>query len=483
VKARVRLAIDRSAAARLARLLRPVPPRKERSMMSSAVHSQPARLATPPAAGPAPGPAMLGSRMAPPFRLPAEHFAVALGFWVVGALGLVWAAPEIARGWFVSPRVVALTHLFTLGWITVTIQGALYQFLPVALGQPIRSQRLAHLSLVLFAPGLAGFVYGLVAGVSALTIAGAVLFSLGLLLFVGNLAATLWCARHFAGAADAAERRLTWWALVGATVFLAATVFLGVALSGNLRWGFLGAERFLALGVHLHVAVAGWVMLVIVGVAHRLLPMFLLSHGAPSWPGAVAVGLLWSGVGLLLGVHHALSPLLMWVIAGMIIGGVLSFLLQAVLFFRHRRKPALDPGLRLAASGIAFLLVALGLAPFALHAGLAAPHLATAYVLVLVLGALSLFVAGHYYKIFPFLVWFHRFGPMAGRQPVPRVADLYADRPANAAVALLVAGVVGLAAATLFRAEWAARPAALLFAGGALIVAAQMWTISRRRPE
>ena len=42
------------------------------------------------------------------------------------------------------------------------------------------------------------------------------------------------------------------------------------------------------------------------------------------------------------------------------------------------------------------------------------PYTGPAYVLVIVLG-ISLFVAAHYYKIVPFLVWYHRFGPLAGK--------------------------------------------------------------------
>lgn len=416
----------------------------------------------------------LASRLAPPFRLPGEHFAAALGFWMLGAAGLVWVAPELARGGFAGPRVIGVAHLFTLGWITTTILGALYQFLPVALAVPIRSQRLAHLCFALYTPGLALFVPGLLVQRPALFLPGAALFGTALLLFAGNLAATL---------RRAPEKNLTWWALAGATVFLVSTVVLGVSLSGNLRWGYLGAERFLAVGVHLHVAIAGWVMLVVVGVAHRLLPMFLLSHGAPEWPGGVAAALLGAGAALLLALHHALSPTLAWTVAALLGGGVLAFLAQAALFFRHKKKPALDAGLRLAALGVGFLALALGIAPFFLHAGLAAPRLATAYVLALVLGGLSLFVAGHYYKILPFLVWYHRFGPLIGKRAVPRVVDLYAARPANLAVALLGAGVAGLVLSTLLGAGTAARPAAALFALGAGIVTYQMWTISRRRPE
>ncbi|MEX2572094.1 MAG: hypothetical protein WD737_12410 [Gemmatimonadota bacterium] len=405
--------------------------------------------------------------------LPAEHFAAALVFLLLGSGGLVWVAPDLANGSFSVSRVVAVTHLFTLGWITTTIMGALYQFLPVALQVPVRSERVALATFAVYAPGLTLFVGGMAAGHHPSVMAGAVLFGSGLILFVGNLAATL---------CRAPDRNLTWWALVGAAASLLVTVLLGVALSGNLGWGYLGAHRLLALGVHIHVAVAGWVMLVVVGVAHRLLPMFLLSHGAPEWPGRAAAGLIGSGVLALVTLHHLLTPLLLWPIALLIASGFVAFLAQAAFYFRHRKKPALDPGMRLAAVALGFIALALVLAPFFLTSGAAAPRVATAYVTALVLGGFSLFVAGHYYKIVPFLVWFHRFGPLVGKQAVPKVADLYDPRIGNAAVALLGVGALGLVLATLTGTVVAARPAAALFAAGAALVAIQMLTISRRRP-
>jgi hypothetical protein len=431
----------------------------------------------PPAAAAAPRPAPGGglvARGAPPLRLPTEHFAAALGFWLLGAFALVWAAPSIASGAFPLPRVVATTHLFTLGWITTSILGALYQFLPVALQVPIRSTRIAHMGFTLYVPGLLLFIGGLLLGRAPLVLGGAVLFGSALLLFVGNLAATL---------KRAPERNLTWWALAGAALFLTITVVLGAALAGNLSRGYLGAHRFLALGVHLHVATAGWVLLVMLGVAHRLLPMFLLSHGAPEWPAKLALALVAAGVALLVALHHALTPPLTALTALLMGSGVIAFLAQAALFFRHKKKPTLDPGLRLAGVGLAHLLLAVLIAPLFLTEGLAAPRLATAYGVALVLGALSLFVAGHYYKILPFLIWFHRFGPLVGKQKVPRVVDLYAARPANAAVVLLGAGAFGVVLSTLAGVASAARAAAVLYALGAVVVAAQMFTISRGRPE
>src|SRR5690606_7418328 len=134
-----------------------------------------------------------------------------------------------------------------------------------------RSIRAAHVSFALHVIGLSAFVGGLVLAMWSVMLCGAAMFGTGVLVFVGNLAATLRRARR---------RDVTWWALAGAAFFLTITLLLGLALAGNLRWGYLSAGRYAAIGVHLHVALAGWVLLVMIGVGQRLLPMFLLSHGA-----------------------------------------------------------------------------------------------------------------------------------------------------------------------------------------------------------
>ncbi|HEX9108791.1 MAG TPA: hypothetical protein VF832_16210 [Longimicrobiales bacterium] len=411
----------------------------------------------------------------PPFRLPGEHFAAALGFLLAGAVLLVWVAPDVALGLFPLPRVAAATHLFTLGWLTTSIMGALYQFLPVSLGEPIRWRRLAEATFWLHVPGVALFVAGLLGSWPVVRTAGAGLFGTALLLFALNLAATL---------RRAEKRNLTWWALAAAAAYLVVTVVLGVTLALNLDRGFLGQRRFLALGVHIHVAAIGWVFLVVIGVARRLLPMFLLSHAKSERWIQAAVGLVAGGVAWLVAFHHAgglVAVLPASLLAG---GGAAAFLVHAARLYYGRSKPKLDPGMRLVAAALAFQALALALAPVALWRGYADPRTAVAYVSALILGGLSLFVAGHYYKIIPFLTWFHHFGPLAGTRPLPKVLDLYHERTGDVAGTLLATGVLGLVVATLAGAPAsAARGAALLFAVGAAILAAQMYAVSRRRPQ
>lgn len=425
-----------------------------------------------PGAVAAPGPGDAAGR-APPFVLPGEHFAAALLFLVAGAAGLAWMAPGLAAGAFPDPRIIGVAHLFTLGWLTTSIMGALYQFLPVALGTPIRSVGLAHVTFWLYVPGVAAFVGGLAAGIRPATVAGSAALSVALLLFLGNLAATL---------ARSPRRNVTWWSVAGAGFFLFATLGLGLVLVANLRSGVLGDLRFMVVGVHLHVAAGGWVLLTIVGVAHRLLPMFLLSHGAREVSGRAAAGLLAGGALLLLLTHHALgsAPLLP---GGLLLGaGVGAFLHQAALHFTHRKRPVLDPGLRLVAVSLGILGVALVMALAQLVSMGTTPRVATAYVAALVVGGLGLFVAGHYYKIVPFLTWFHRFAPVAAEREVPRVGELFDHRVAHGAVALLAVGAAGVVAGIVAGAAAATRVAALLLTAGAVVEAGQMLRLFGRRP-
>lgn len=407
---------------------------------------------------------------APPLRLPGEHFIAAMSFLLAGSAGVVWVAPALALGAYPSPQVVGVAHLFTLGWLTTSIMGALYQFLPVALGQPIASERVAHLSFALHVPGVALFVLGVMLGRGALLLAGISCLGAGIVFFLGNLAVTL----------RRAERRdVTWWAIACATVFLGVTVVLGSALGVNLRTGFLGGVRPLALGTHLHIALAGWVLLVMVGVSQRLLPMFLLSHGGRDHLARWAVALVASGAAMLSLLHHV--PLLGREVPALCIAaGVAAWLGQAREFYRRRHRPALDPGLRLAAAALGLLAVALPLGAIVL-AGKVPPNVSTAYVTVIVL-ACALFVAAHYFKIVPFLVWNRHFGPLAGTRPLPRVGDLYSRPTANVVVALLVMGAVVLAGSIGLGMVPGVRSGGALLATGVVVETAQMIAIARRRP-
>jgi len=435
------------------------------SYMATAIPATIAAPKSPPGAAPA-----MGFAGAPPAWLPGVHFAAALAFFVCGAAGLVVVAPDLARGSFFLPRVAAVVHLFVLGWLVLSIFGALCQFLPVAIGRQVRWQTLAEVSFGAQVAGVAAFVTGLATSQRSVLYLGATLLTVAFASFAVNLIATL---------VGAKERSLTFWALAGASLFLLATPAFGFALALNLHGDVQLASRFATVATHAHVALVGFVMLVIVGVAHRLLPMFLLSHGASERPAWISVALLFGGA-LVLSMPASLGSPRILAASALTAGGLVAFFVQAALFFRHRKRRAIDPGMRLAATGIAGMGGALVLAPFALSAGVSNPRLLATYFVVLV-GAIGVFVAGHYFKIVPFIVWYHRFGPLVGKQKVPKVSDLYSETAAKIVGALLVIGWAGIAGGTLAGSALAVRAFAISFLAGAIVETFLMTKIARRR--
>jgi hypothetical protein len=402
-------------------------------------------------------------------RLAGEHFAAATCYLVAGAVGLVWVAPELAGGAYLSPRVAGVTHLLTLGWLTMVVFGALCQLLPVALGAPVRSPRVAHAAFWTFAPGVALFAAGVATSRTPLHHAGILLVAIGILLVVANVGGALPRAR---------TRDVTWAAIAVALGFLASTLVLGIVLLHNLHTGFIGGARERVLATHLHVAIVGWLLIMIVGVSHRLLPMFLLSHGAgTSWTrpalALLAVGVVVLGAGL-----AGPQPAAAWIGALLLVGGLGCFFRQVWAFYRARVRRKLDAGMRYVATALGFLASSALLGLAVLAADAPHPRLAAAYVTAGLLGGIVLYVVGFFYKIVPLLAWTARFRGRMGKGPVPTVAQLYSARLAHVQLGLMAGGVAILTAGILLGSAHGGRCGAVLFLGGVLVFIAQLGRIA-----
>jgi hypothetical protein len=236
--------------------------------------------------------------------------------------------------------------------------------------------------------------------------------------------------------------RLVAIALVG----LALTALFGLLLGADRIWKFLPAAFFPTLHAHFHLALLGWIAPMVIGVAARVYPMFLLAPEPDGWVGRVQLWGLAVGVpAVVLGLLAA--PSLLRPGAVMVAAAVAGHAAWVVGIVRSRKRPALDWGLRFALTGTAFLapatLMGLGFA-FDLLSG---PRAGLAYAVLVLGGWISLTIVGMMLKIVPFLVWYRVYAPRAGRAPVPTLAQLSWPRAEGLAYALLGGGIPVLAIA------------------------------------
>jgi hypothetical protein len=368
-------------------------------------------------------------------------FACALGNFAL-AQALVVAGVRWAGVAELAAPTLAVVHLLTIGWMTLLMFGALFQFVPVVTNSPLFSQRLSLATLSFIELGLAGMVLGfflLGTPFEPLLPGGGGLVVIGTLAGILNLAVPL-----------ARKRPLPLSArfIIAGLALLLLTISLGLAFALALTVPAaaqaLGPMLANGLADHVLAGLGGWFTLTAIGVSYELLPMFMLApHERGAWGDAVFGTAVFGFAAALLGSLEAIK-----LIGQVAIGlAILLYVTDIARLYRDRKRRQIELHNQAAIGAFTSLGIALVLA---LAAGLsygwsrAAPGL----LFLVLFGWVSGLGLSQLYKIIPFLAWLARFGRRLGRGPVPRVQDLVNERSARYFfLAYFAAIAVGAAAA------------------------------------
>jgi hypothetical protein len=357
-----------------------------------------------------------------------------------------------------------------LGWITMTVVGASYQLIPVVLERPLWSERLARWQFALLTGGVVGMVAHFYIGEWTGLVWAAGVVAAALALHVWNVALTV--------------RGLARWTFTARLVALghaglAATLLFGLALATARATGGWPGDALTAAHAHFHLALLGWVVPMVMGVAARVYPMFLVAPEPAGRLGALQLAGLAAGIPLVVGGLLAM-PRLVWPGTLAVAVALAAHAAWVVRLARERRRPRLDWGLRFLLTGTVFLAPA-GAAGLGLASGaLAGPRAALTYATLTLGGWVSLTMVGMLLKIVPFLLWQRAYAPMVGRAPVPTLAQLAWPAGERLAYLGLTAGTAGLAAAVATGSVGGIRTAGSVLAVGAAAFAASLARVVAR---
>ena len=364
-----------------------------------------------------------------------SYFAAAL-LALIAAEGLMVAGFGFPNAPIRGPETLVLVHLVAIGWLSLLMLGALFQFVPVLVARPLHSNRLPLPSLVLIRSGLAALLLGFLQLGGYLVLphscfpAASALLGAGVSLALWNLGRTLWAARPL----PISARFVT----VG-LASIAVTALLGILFALTLG-GVVSHPALLAIAsqgvpVHAIAGLGGWLTFTAMGVSYRLLAMFMLApelDGASTRAafhfGAVALALvIFGGVGLILLGGHLAFALAAAGTLGLVC--VAIYWTDMVHLYRARKRRVIELNSRMAG----FALVSLGLAATLTLAATVfgvLPRLAGAIAFLTAFGWLSGLGLAMLYKIVAFMTWLECYGPVLGKMPTPRVQDLVVERRA-----------------------------------------------------
>ena len=381
-------------------------------------------------------PGSIDTAQQPPMTVPLRHFVVGLGFLVAGSLLGIGLLVDVVPGLGHLVHV----HLLLVGWVCLTIMGAMTQFVPVWSGVTLHSRRLATVQLGLVVGGLFGFVVGLTLVETVWLVFFGMVILAGFWTFVYNIARTLVRVEDL----DVTERHF-----VVALGFFVVLTGLGVLLALNLDRDIIsgvGMSHTGVLGAHVTVAIFGAVLTTIYGALYQLATMFTQTelHGIDHRLRAMEE--LGHPIGV---VALAAGRVMEW---GMVarVGGLLV-LLAALAFGTVLARKLYEMQVERTPMHTRYFVVWAALIVWAVSAvpawattPTAPAHLfgAAGSVHLLLLGVIGFVILGTLYHIIPFIIWVHRYSDKLGLQEVPMIDDLYDDRLAAIDGTLLFVGTV-----------------------------------------
>ena len=387
-------------------------------------------------------------RRLPDATLPVRYLVFA-HLCLIAAFIAFATIPQSLAGFYYHPRLVAVVHLVTLGWITASILGALYLILPMAMRAPLPATRVDRWAFWCFAVGPAGMVSHFWIEDLAGMVWSAGLVMATILLLACRVFAALRSSRL------GLEHQLPFY-LAFANMLLAALLgmAIGIDRTTNLLPGFVLDH----VAAHAHLAALGWATFMVMGASYRLLPMMLpaaVPKGKQLLVGAISceIGLLTLVSGLFLGSRIS------------IVGGAIYVLGVAVFFgrvrwmLRHRRPPPRDLArpdfgvLHVAASFLSLMLAGLLGAVILLSSNREfSIRLLMAYGVLLLVGFLAQMVVGVSVRILPLFAWMREFSAANFEKLPPSPHTLASRGLAAAAFALWTLGLPLLALGLTF--DW-----------------------------
>ncbi len=388
----------------------------------------------------------LSTKNAPSPLVVLPHYAIGALAFLASAILLFPAAENLSMG-FVGPKVLGLTHLMILGWVTTIIFGALYQLVPVVMEVKLYSEKLAYFSFATLTIGMIMMVINFwfkYIALGRLIEIGGTLVILSVIVFVFNI---------IKSALKTKNKTIENSFIIASVLWLLVTVLVGIFIIVNSAVNLVPRSNIDLLKIHALIGLVGWFMMLIIGVGSTLLPMFFISHklnrNLLKYSFAlVNIGLITTITALYLN----LSSTILAFSSLIILVGMASFVKYNFDSYSKRLRKKLDVGMKISVFSffLLFLSIILGFgSSLGSYLGHAIQNkLILGFGISLIFGFFTSLILGQMYKTLPFIVWLKKYQAKVGKYKTPMPASLYSEKIANlhyytfiVAIIILLAGV------------------------------------------
>lgn len=343
----------------------------------------------------------ISTDFSPPLGVVIPFFLSGVLFYLLFCLGLVFSTTSFDT---LNNVTLALAHLFMVGFVMITIVGAMAQMIPVILEVGHKYLLLYRYIFWFLFAGIGFLVCGFLFS-SYMLIFGGISIFCGLLLYVIETILTI-----------SRAKKITFYTtvIIVSHLFLIAGLVVGLIMAG-VMFGIFDFTLDRLLFAHIFLIVVGFVLNIIIVLTLILLPMFSLAHG---FRDIYAKGSFYIFVVATIFAVFGLEKFSLY----LLLFGLAIFLVQISLISSKRVRKGKDIWYK-------SLLISFISLPLFIIFEILNNHLLSGFVLGF--GFIGFLIIAHLYKIIPFLVWFERFAPLVGKQKVPMLAQMVSKKEAN----------------------------------------------------
>lgn len=373
---------------------------------------------------------------APPFKLISPFFIFGSLFYLLSVIYIFFISAE--NLFALDTKIVGFVHLFLLGFIMMTIFGAMAQLVPVVLEVGHFGVELFYAIWPLLGIGTIMMVVGFV-GYPMLLPFGGVVVLISMMIFVMEIFLTIKKIKKL---------NLVMKSILVSNTFLFFGVIFGLVMALGYS-GLISVDINMLLRGHLFLVIIGYIVITVMGLSLVLLPMFGLSHGFSQKP--LERAMLMVSLAVLLVVASSLYPSSILEYSGyaLAILGLCIYFYFINTIYKTRARKEIDIYAKSLMFSYFSLIASLVLA--VLYFFFDTQELLLTSGWMMFFGFFAFVVTGHVYKIIPFLVWFERFSPLVGKQKVPMLADMVPKQSSSAQLIFSAVGVVVIAVAILLQ--------------------------------
>lgn len=357
----------------------------------------------------------ISPNFSPPIALMKPYFTLSGLFYLLSIFGLFYLDPQTQLNDF---YLIGWVHLYMLGFVMMAIFASMAQLSPIVIETKHYSVKIFNYLWYFLVAGLLLMLVGFYIDVTFL-LYGGTLVLISMLIYATEFILTLKNSKR-----KTSITKAMWMS----NLFLLLGIVTGLVMAGAFN-GLIDINPNDILKIHTFGLVVGFIILLIMGISIILIPMFGSSKRISDNEFTNSFYTVAFGVIVMMLSPFFYTTMLEYISYAIVTASILLYFYQLYKMTSSRKRVNHDIWARhMYVAFSSFIVAFILLVSFIFTENTDILKLG---MYIMFIGFFGFVIIGNFYKIIPFLVWFHIYSPLIEERAVPMLHELIPKRLAS----------------------------------------------------